>query len=57
MPRCLDPDLRRLSPYPDEDGRPVKELLEFPSEILTPDLVYRNLLYVYPKVSLLIFAF
>ncbi|XP_011501940.1 PREDICTED: dedicator of cytokinesis protein 7 [Ceratosolen solmsi marchali] len=49
LPRCLDPDLRRLSPYPDEKSRPIKEILEFPSEIISPDLTYRNLLYVYPK--------
>ncbi|KAL7303214.1 hypothetical protein TKK_0004415 [Trichogramma kaykai] len=49
LPRCLDPDLRRLKPYPDEKTRPVKEIFEFPSEIISPDLVYRNLLYVYPK--------
>lgn len=48
--RCLDPDLRRLTPYPDELGRPIKELLEFPSEIISPDLTYRNHLYIYPKV-------
>ncbi|XP_058798618.1 dedicator of cytokinesis protein 7 [Phymastichus coffea] len=47
--RCLDPDLRRLTPYPDELGRPVKELLEFPSDIISPDLTYRNHLYIYPK--------
>lgn len=49
LPRCLDPDLRRLTPYPDEKNRPIKEILEFPSEIITPDLTYRNFLYVYPK--------
>lgn len=51
LPRCLDPDLRRLVPYPDEKNRPVKEILEFPSEIISPDLTYRNILYIYPKVS------
>jgi len=51
LPRCLDPDLRRLSPYPDEKSRPVKEILEFPSEVVSPDLTYCNLLYLYPKVS------
>lgn len=50
LPRCLDPDLRRLVPYPDEKSRPVKEILEFPSEVISPDLTYRNLLYLYPKV-------
>ncbi|KAG7203876.1 hypothetical protein KM043_017930 [Ampulex compressa] len=49
LPRCLDPDLRKLSPYPDEKNRPVKEILEFPSEVIAPDLTYRNLLYIYPK--------
>lgn len=49
LPRCLDPDLRRLSPYPDEKSRPVKEILEFKNDVILPDLTYRNLLYVYPK--------
>lgn len=51
LPRCLDPDLRRLVPYPDEKSRPVKEILEFPSEVISPDLTYRNLLYIYPKAN------
>lgn len=46
---CLSPELARLHPYPDEKGRPTKEMLEFPlKEVLRPDYVYRNLLYVYP---------
>ncbi|XP_046488292.1 dedicator of cytokinesis protein 7 isoform X2 [Neodiprion pinetum] len=49
LPRCLDPDLRRLTPYPDEKSRPFKEILEFPSKVVSPDLSYRNLLYIYPK--------
>ncbi|KAK0179557.1 hypothetical protein PV327_005299 [Microctonus hyperodae] len=49
LSRCLDPDLRRLTPYPDEKGRPIKEILEFPSEIISPDLTYRNFMYIYPK--------
>ncbi|EEC08577.1 signal recognition particle receptor, putative, partial [Ixodes scapularis] len=44
---CLSPELARLVPYPDEKGRPTKEALEFPPrEVLRPDYVYRNLLYV-----------
>ncbi|KAL3252390.1 hypothetical protein MRX96_017703 [Rhipicephalus microplus] len=27
---CLSPELARLHPYPDEKGRPTKEMLEFP---------------------------
>uniref|UniRef100_A0A6B0VH54 Putative ph domain-containing protein n=1 Tax=Ixodes ricinus TaxID=34613 RepID=A0A6B0VH54_IXORI len=47
---CLSPELARLHPYPDEKGRPTKEALEFPPrEVLRPDYVYRNLLYVYPR--------
>ncbi|XP_040062758.1 dedicator of cytokinesis protein 7 isoform X1 [Ixodes scapularis] len=47
---CLSPELARLVPYPDEKGRPTKEALEFPPrEVLRPDYVYRNLLYVYPR--------
>lgn len=51
LPRCMDTDLRRLVPYPDEKSRPVKEILEFPSEVVSPDLTYRNHLYIYPKVN------
>ncbi|XP_014668067.1 PREDICTED: dedicator of cytokinesis protein 7-like [Priapulus caudatus] len=47
---CLTPELARLDPYPDDKGRPTKEILEFPSkEVFVPHYVYRNLLYVYPK--------
>ncbi|XP_070194616.1 dedicator of cytokinesis protein 7-like isoform X3 [Littorina saxatilis] len=46
----LTPELMRVEPYPDEKGRPVKEILEFPSrEVYVPATIYRNLLYVYPK--------
>lgn len=51
LARCLDPDLRRLIPYPDEKSRPIKEILDFQTDVVTPDLTYRNLLYVYPKVG------
>lgn len=50
LPRCLDPDLRKLTPYPDEKSRPVKEILEFRNDVILPDITYRNLLYIYPKV-------
>lgn len=47
---CLTPELVKLHPYPDDKGRPIKEILEFPSrEVYTPHYVYRNLLYIYPK--------
>nr|CAD7401940.1 unnamed protein product [Timema cristinae] len=47
---CLTTELARLNPYPDEKGRPTKEILEFPlREVFTPHYSYRNLLYVYPK--------
>ncbi|CAN8004691.1 unnamed protein product, partial [Ixodes hexagonus] len=47
---CLSPELAHVHPYPDEKGRPTKEMLEFPlREVLRPDYVYRNLLYVYPR--------
>ncbi|KAG8222988.1 hypothetical protein J437_LFUL002711 [Ladona fulva] len=43
-------ELARLYPYPDEKGRPTKEVLEFPArEVFVPHYTYRNLLYVYPK--------
>ncbi|XP_064467293.1 dedicator of cytokinesis protein 6-like [Ornithodoros turicata] len=46
----LSPELARLNPYPDEKGRPTKELLEFPSrEPLRPHYNFRNLLYLYPR--------
>lgn len=45
----LTPELVRIEPYPDDKGRPIKEILEFPSrEVYCPATVYRNLLYVYP---------
>ncbi|CAH0558208.1 unnamed protein product [Brassicogethes aeneus] len=47
---CLTPELAKLHPYPDDKGRPTKELLEFPvKELLTPHYTYKNLLYVSPK--------
>ncbi|KAK7862685.1 hypothetical protein R5R35_000927 [Gryllus longicercus] len=46
----LTPELSKLKPYPDEKGRPTKEILEFPArEVFVPHYSYRNLLYVYPK--------
>ncbi|ESP02458.1 hypothetical protein LOTGIDRAFT_199704 [Lottia gigantea] len=46
----LTPDLHRVEPYPDDKGRPTKDILEFPSrEIFVPSTTYRNLLYVSPK--------
>ncbi|XP_054707332.1 dedicator of cytokinesis protein 7-like [Uloborus diversus] len=47
---CLTPELARLHPYPDEKGRPTKEILELPvKEIYAPHYSYRNLLFLYPK--------
>jgi hypothetical protein len=47
---CLTTELVKLYPYPDDKGRPVKELLEFPlKEVLLPHYNYRNLLFVSPK--------
>ncbi|XP_063219662.1 dedicator of cytokinesis protein 7 [Bacillus rossius redtenbacheri] len=47
---CLTPELSRLHPYPDDKGRPTKEILEFPlREVFLPHYTYRNLLYIYPK--------
>ncbi|CAB3365687.1 Hypothetical predicted protein [Cloeon dipterum] len=47
---CLTPELARLRPYPDDKGRPTKEVLEFvPREIFVPNYLYRDLLFVYPK--------
>ncbi|XP_067118403.1 dedicator of cytokinesis protein 7 isoform X1 [Centruroides vittatus] len=47
---CLTPELVHLHPYPDDKGRPTKEILEFPSkEVFVPHYNYRNLMYVYPK--------
>ncbi|XP_059491152.1 dedicator of cytokinesis protein 7 isoform X2 [Neocloeon triangulifer] len=47
---CLTPELAQLRPYPDDKGRPTKEILEIiPREIFAPNYVYRDLMYVYPK--------
>ncbi|RUS71322.1 hypothetical protein EGW08_020919, partial [Elysia chlorotica] len=46
----LTPELLRVEPYPDDKGRPTKEVLEFPSrEVFVPYTIYRNLMYVYPR--------
>lgn len=50
VPYCLTPELARINPYPDEKGRPTKEILEFPPrEMFIPHYSYRNLMYVSPK--------
>ncbi|KAH9366287.1 hypothetical protein HPB48_010298 [Haemaphysalis longicornis] len=47
---CLSPELARLQPYPDDRGRPTKEMLEFPPrDVLRPEYAYRNLLFLYPR--------
>lgn len=39
---CLSPELNRIEPYPDEKGRPTKEIVEFPSrELYVPFTTYR----------------
>ncbi|EDW04302.1 GH11724 [Drosophila grimshawi] len=46
----LTPELTRIAPYNGEKTRPVKEILEFPSQpIYSSHYSYRNLLYVSPK--------
>jgi len=47
---CLTPELVRLHPYPDDKGRPIKEVIEFPQkEVYHPYYHYRNILFIYPK--------
>ena len=51
---CLTPELARLKPYMDQNARPTKEILNFPSKRRDPALdrphyQFRNLLYVSPK--------
>lgn len=49
FPYCLTPDLHRLKPYPDQRGRPSREIKEFPPKaVYAPNLTYCNLMYVYP---------
>ncbi|NXL85452.1 DOCK8 protein, partial [Alectura lathami] len=47
---CLTPELLPVKPFPENRGRPHKEILEFPiREVYVPHTIYRNLLYVYPQ--------
>ncbi|XP_028849736.1 dedicator of cytokinesis protein 8 isoform X2 [Denticeps clupeoides] len=46
---CLSPELIPTKPLSEKTVRPVKEVLEFPSEVYIPHNIYRNLLYVYPQ--------
>lgn len=49
----LSPELLKVEPYPDDSGRPVREILEFPSkEVYVPYTFYR---YHIIKKPLLIF--
>lgn len=49
FPYCITPDLERLKPYPDQRGRPTREIKEFSAkEVFVPNLTYSNLMYVYP---------
>ncbi|XP_048256489.1 dedicator of cytokinesis protein 7-like isoform X1 [Haliotis rufescens] len=46
----LTPELWKVEPYPDDKGRPTKEVTEFPAkEVFIPYSTYKNLLFVYPK--------
>ena len=39
---CLTPELYRIDPYPDDKGRPTKEIVEFPQrDIYKPHTTYR----------------
>ena len=39
---CLSPELSKIEPYPDEKGRPTKEIVEFPTrELFVPYTTYR----------------
>uniref|UniRef100_UPI003AAE01D7 dedicator of cytokinesis protein 8 n=1 Tax=Centroberyx gerrardi TaxID=166262 RepID=UPI003AAE01D7 len=51
MPQAsLSTELIPLIPVAEKNIRPVKEVLEFPSnEVFVPHNIYRNLLYVYPQ--------
>nr|CAB3239426.1 dedicator of cytokinesis protein 7 [Phallusia mammillata] len=50
FPYCITPDLYRVKPYPDQRGRPTREVQEFPArEVTIPNTTYRNLLYIYPQ--------
>lgn len=39
---CLSPELKKIEPYPDEKGRPTKEIVEFsPRELFVPYTTFR----------------
>lgn len=39
---CLTPELYKIDPYPDDKGRPIKEVVEFaPREVYEPFTTYR----------------
>ncbi|XP_058491791.1 dedicator of cytokinesis protein 8 isoform X1 [Solea solea] len=47
---CLSTELIPLIPVAEKNIRPVKEVLEFPSnEVYVPHTIYRNLLFIYPQ--------
>ncbi|MCI4380885.1 hypothetical protein PGIGA_G00245190 [Pangasianodon gigas] len=47
---CLSPELIPIKPVSEKNLRPIKELLEFPSnDVYVPHCIYRNLLFVYPQ--------
>ncbi|KAL5279484.1 DOCK6 family protein [Megaselia abdita] len=46
----LSSELVKIYPYPDNNTRPIKEILEFPTAALyNPHYTYKNLLFVSPK--------
>ncbi|XP_076814693.1 dedicator of cytokinesis protein 7-like isoform X2 [Clavelina lepadiformis] len=50
FPYCITPDLHKVKPYPDQRGRPAREVKEFPShDVKIPNVTYHNLLYIYPQ--------
>ena len=45
---CLSPELYKIEPYPDEKGRPTKEVVEFPPrELFVPYTTYRFVIWIY----------
>ena len=44
---CLSPELYKIEPYPDEKGRPTKEVVEFPPrELFVPYTTYRFVIWL-----------
>ena len=50
MPCCLTSSLWPITPYPEANRRPTREIEEFsPKEVYAPATTYKNFLYVYPQ--------